>query len=389
MKILFTSSEKQQIMNIAFALDRMGHEVGMYPTPSEVIGGDEEEEKRLKVFLKENHVDFVISNVYAPVIAQITYELEIKYAIYGMDSPMYDIYISVFPHYDNCYFFYFDRREYQMALHKGYSNIYYLPLAGDVAWAENLVITDEEIKKYSCDMSFVGSLYTDNFYDRYIGNLPYEAQMACSEIMEKSAFLWDGLDRISEFLTPELLQSIKNIFPNSYEAYQLSDKYYFKEAFFARKLTNIERTLLLELLSERYGLHLYTRAAEKVPDGIRRFPGVSPMTDALKVYYASRININITMRSIESGVPLRIFDIMSVGGFVLSNYQEEIPELFEEGKEIVTFQTPEEMIEKADYYLTHETERMRIGINGYEKVKNCYTYEHQLGKIISILFSAL
>ena len=98
--------------------------------------------------------------------------------------------------------------------------------------------------------------------------------------------------------------------------------------------------------------------------------------------------MNITMRSIESGVPLRVFDIMSVGGFVLSNYQEEIPELFEEGKEIVTFRTPEELVDKADYYLKHEKERMRIGLNGYQKVKKCYTYEQQLNKIISILFPA-
>ena len=77
---------------------------------------------------------------------------------------------------------------------------------------------------------------------------------------------------------------------------------------------------------------------------------------------------------------------MSVGGFVLTNYQEEIPDLFAEGKEIVTFKTPEELIDKADYYLKHDTKRINIGINGYKKVKKCYTYEHQLQKIISILF---
>ncbi len=62
--------------------------------------------------------------------------------------------------------------------------------------------------------------------------------------------------------------------------------------------------------------------------------------------------------------------------------------LFEEGKEIVTFRTPEELVDKADYYLKHEKERMRIGLNGYQKVKKCYTYEQQLNKIISILFPA-
>lgn len=142
----------------------------------------------------------------------------------------------------------------------------------------------------------------------------------------------------------------------------------------------------MEILAQRYDIYLYTRMDEVVPEGIRRFPPVSQMEGGFKVFYSSKINLNITMRSIESGIPMRIFDIMSVGGFIVSNYQEEIPELFEEGKEIVTFKTPEELIEKADYYLKHEEERMKIGLNGYKKVKNCYTYEHQLNKIISILF---
>ncbi len=54
----------------------------------------------------------------------------------------------------------------------------------------------------------------------------------------------------------------------------------------------------------------------------------------------------------------------------------------------MTFRTPEELVDKADYYLKHEKERMRIGLNGYQKVKKCYTYEQQLNKIISILFPA-
>ncbi len=165
----------------------------------------------------------------------------------------------------------------------------------------------------------------------------------------------------------------------------MPDAYYIKQWFFSRKLTNIERTLLVELIAERYDLHLHTWNWEVVPPNVKRFPETD-IEGAYKVFYASKINLNITLRSIESGVPLRIFDIMSVGGFVLSNWQEELTELFEEDKEIVLFKTPEEMVEKIDYYLAHEKERIRIGINGYQKVKNCYTYEHQLQKLLAVLF---
>ena len=61
-------------------------------------------------------------------------------------------------------------------------------------------------------------------------------------------------------------------------------------------------------------------------------------------------------------------------------------ELFEEDKEIAMFRTPEEMIDKIDYYLSHEEERIRIGQTGYRKVRECYSYEKQLGEIIRVLF---
>ncbi|MCM1173604.1 MAG: glycosyltransferase [Blautia sp.] len=390
MRILYLASGQQQNVSIICALGRMGHETGVYPAPIESIGGtweDDEEGKKLRAFLKDSRVELVISNVFSPAVAHLTFELNIKYAVYGMDSPMYETYLPVFPRYDNCFLFFFDKREYRMAKGQGYANVYYLPLAADTAWTESLVITEEEIKNYRCDMSFVGGLYSDNLYDQYIGRFPEGLQQIFTEMMEKSAFQWDGMDRLGMLLTPELAAVVKKVCPELYtRPYELPDPYYLKEYFFARKLTHIERTLLMEILAERYDLHLYTRNDEAVPEGIRRHPQVSQMSGGFKVFYSSRINLNITMRSIESGIPMRIFDIMSVGGFVLSNYQEEIPELFEEGQEIATFRTPEELIEKADYYLKHDKERMKIGINGYQKVKKCYTYEQQLNKILSILF---
>ena len=42
------------------------------------------------------------------------------------------------------------------------------------------------------------------------------------------------------------------------------------------------------------------------------------------VFRNSRINLNITLRSIKSGIPLRCMDIYGAGGFLLSNYQTDL-----------------------------------------------------------------
>lgn len=389
MKILFIPGKGLQLGDAAITLSAMGHDVECYSEPIEAITENEEHMETFDVFLRKNQFDFVLTHIFSVIVARLTAKNGMKLAVYGVDSPMYRTWRREVMEYDHCYLFYFDKREYQMLKALGYKNVYYLPLAANFLEASALVITDEEINKYKCDVSFIGGLYSKNVYDDYVQDFPDRFQELFAVIMEKCAFRWDGSNRIEPFLTKEIIELIKRICPDVAEDMgyhdNMPEEYYIKQWFFSRKLTNIERTLLLNLLAERYDLHLYTREKEIVPPNIKRFPEIY-FKEACKVYYSSKINLNITLRSIESGVPLRIFDIMSVGGFVLSNYQEEMTELFEEDKEIVLFRTPEEMIEKIDYYLAHEQERIRIGYNGYQKVKKCYTYEHQVQKILDVLF---
>lgn len=382
MRILFVESEAQQMPGILFALDRMGHQVRVYPKSMEQFEGNEELEEQLEIFLKKTRVDFVLSNVFTREVARVTNRLELIYAVWCMDSPSFPAWVPE-AEYDNCYLFYFDYREYELKKQSGQSHAYHLPLAADIVWSGKLEITDAEIRKYSCNMSFVGSLYTDNLYDKMLKQFPADLQDAFTELIENNAFVWDGQDRL--YISPQLVPEVRRKYPQMFYPCDMSDEYFLRTCILGRKLTQVERTLLMDLLAERYDIHLYTGDMEVVPEGVRRFPPIDARNGALKVFHSSKINLNITLRSIATGVPARVFDVMSVGGFMLSNWQAEIPELFAEGKEIATYKTPEELIEKADYYLQHDEERARIAANGYRKVKEQHTYEHRLAKIISVI----
>lgn len=386
MRVLYVGSKIQQCAGIVFALDKMGYEVACYSQPAEVVEGSEEEQKALEAFLKKNRVIFVVSNTFGKSVAKITNRLNMKYAVWCMDSPAFQTWTPDAA-LDNCYIFYFDYREYELKKQSGLKNVYHMPLAADVIWSDQLAITDEEIRRYKCDMSFIGSLYTENLYDRILERFPTDIRNIFTDMIEKGAFVWDGQDRLH--MPQELVQAVRELCPDVFDEPYMPDEYFLRTYLLGRKLTHIERTLLMELLAERYDIHLYTRNTERVPAGVRRFPEIDGSDGALKVFRVSRINLNITLRSIGSGVPLRVFDVMGMGGFMLSNWQEEIPDLFEEGKEIVTYRTPEELVDKADYYLQHEDERARIAVNGYRKVKARHTYEHRLEKIISILYPTL
>lgn len=388
MRIFFAGSERMQIPNVPIALGKMGHDVILYDKSMEYVEEHEEEYASFRTFLEQSKADFVISTIFFQIVAAYTFELGIKYAVYGMDSPHYAAWVPRFPMLENVYIFCFDTKEIQQFRDQGYRNVYYMPLAAGTTWADSVRMTKEDKEKYRCDISFVGGLYGENDYDSYCHKLTQPLQQLLTNILEQTAFIWDGNDRMLPSLSPEIIRCCREAVPQMCHAgFQMPDDYYFRQWILARKLSNIERQLLLGLIAEQYDFRLYTREEERVPEKIRKYPPVNAMTDQLKVFSATKINLNITLRSIETGVPLRVFDIMSRAGFVLTDYRADAPGLFEEDREIVMFKTPEEMLDKIDYYLAHDDQRKRIGQNGYRKVKECYSYEKQLEKIIKVLFS--
>ena len=70
----------------------------------------------------------------------------------------------------------------------------------------------------------------------------------------------------------------------------------------------------------------------------------------------------------------------------MSNWQSELAEYFEDGKDLVLFESKEDMLAKTDYYLKHDTERNMIACSGYHKVEKYFSYEVQVKKILSQVF---
>ncbi len=101
-----------------------------------------------------------------------------------------------------------------------------------------------------------------------------------------------------------------------------------------------------------------------------------------RIFHLSRINLNFTSKPIRTGLPLRVWDILGAGGFVLTNYQTEITEYFEPGKELETFASEDELLDKISYYLEHEEERRQIARNGYEKVKAEASFELRIRQML-------
>jgi spore maturation protein CgeB len=105
-----------------------------------------------------------------------------------------------------------------------------------------------------------------------------------------------------------------------------------------------------------------------------------------KLYASAKICVNIheyykdgTVKGFSNE---REFKVPASGGFQLSDYIPGIERYFKLGEEIVVAKSPEEWFSKIDYYLTHEKERKEIQQRGTERVLNEHTYRHRVRQMM-------
>ena len=101
-----------------------------------------------------------------------------------------------------------------------------------------------------------------------------------------------------------------------------------------------------------------------------------------QAFAKTKVNLNISLKTIRTGIPLRVLDIMGCGGFVISNYQEEIAEYFQIGQECEVYENLEDLVVKTEFYLHNEEIRNRIAMAGCEKVKRDFSFEDRIRQIL-------
>ncbi len=68
-------------------------------------------------------------------------------------------------------------------------------------------------------------------------------------------------------------------------------------------------------------------------------------------------------------------DILGAGGFLLTNFQADFLDYFVPDQDFVYYNDSEDLLDKIEYYLSHEKERKEISENGHQKVKENHSFE--------------
>ena len=148
------------------------------------------------------------------------------------------------------------------------------------------------------------------------------------------------------------------------------------------QIAETERIRTLNLLAKFYDVDLYTLSDTSPLQGVHIRGGANSLTEMPKIFHLSKINLNMTIKPIQTGLPLRIFDILGCGGFLMTNYQTELTEHFEIGVDLEAYASMDELVDKCAYYLEHEDVRQQIALNGYRKVCEQHTYIHRIKEMI-------
>ena len=53
--------------------------------------------------------------------------------------------------------------------------------------------------------------------------------------------------------------------------------------------------------------------------------------------------------------------------------------------ELVMYTDVDDMLQKAEYYMSHEEERMQIASAGYEKVRQCFSVTDRIRELLEIV----
>lgn len=112
-------------------------------------------------------------------------------------------------------------------------------------------------------------------------------------------------------------------------------------------------------------------------------------TGLAAIYKHAVINLNITRPQIKTGINQRLFDVPAAGGFLITDYRDDVEKFFEPGKEIVCYKNIDELKGYIKYYLAHPAERAEIVCAAREKVVQNHTYEVRMQEFISHITASI
>ena len=344
--------------------------------------------KGLNELLKQDTYSFIFSINFFPSVSDVCNIWGIPYLCLIVDSPVLELFSTSLANPCNKVFL-FDRQLYNDFHHINPDGIFHIPLATNVRdnYATATMASAADRARFSSDISFIGSLYSEKCLYNQI-TLPEKMRGYVDGLIEAQLLVY-GYNFIEECVTPELIEAFCKVRPeliNFPDSMKVDTKAVIAQHIISVKVAEQERLRYLKALSEHFNVDLYTGSDTYSMPLIHNRGFAKTNTEMPIIFHQSKINLNLTAKSIRSGLSLRIFDVLGCEGFLITNYQAELPEHFNIGEDLETYTSLDDLMGKCEYYLSHDKDRQEIAHNGFEKVKKYHTYDIRLTQMLEIAF---
>ena len=156
-------------------------------------------------------ISYVFTLDFFPDIAKVTKELGVKYISWIWDCPHAVLWAKE-ARFKTNYIFVFDYIQYCNHIDRGFDNIYYLPIAPDSDFFDEIISADSgrNRKNYEADVTFVGNFYNDEGHDLFakVKYIPPYVNGYLDSIISAQKHVW-GADLLSSAISDDIWNTLK------------------------------------------------------------------------------------------------------------------------------------------------------------------------------------
>ncbi len=254
----------------------------------------------------------------------------------------------------------------------GFPNSFYLPLAG----SSKRLMNDRATKAHQYGVSFVGD-------SLQAGAMKW--RMRCESETDLGCLIDPVVEKLLENRLQKPIELAKEISAES--ASQISATPAHHLAIFSsavcKEASRRQRLAMAETLADEQ-LDIFGDDGWRgnVPDQVKLYPPVDYNDELFSVYNASMINLNVTNFQMPTAVNQRVFDVPLAGGFLLTDHQADLDDLFDAENEVVSYRSAEEALEKVCYYKRNSSARENIINHARTKIMAEHTYDKRIAAIL-------
>jgi spore maturation protein CgeB len=365
-RVLLFDADYLVVDDVGDAVEDLGWDVERLVTPRQGNGSGDFVRQLLEALvtfrpdyvLTVNHLGFDEEGA----LAGLLHRLGVATASWFVDHPLPVLGGATANATSSTQLFCFERAALPWLEAQGYGDPVYLPTASNARYFAPSALDQAVLRRLAHELTFAGNSWVT------------KARLEPPAWARKASKSFRGAKGVQQVLAERFVGPLKGKRLPPRGAYEVA-KVVLAEASVLRR-----QQLACALARDGLRIHGDPHWSTLAPE-VEIAPFLDYRAELPALFAASSINVNVTAAQMPTAVNQRVFDVPAVGGFLLTDAQEDALELFAEDREIVVYRGAEELADKVRYYAARPSERESIASRARALIDRYHRYTHRLALI--------